>query len=114
MEPVTETVKVLKCCHLENHKASLVYDTTAVNTGWHGSTVRILHDLLDRRWLCAHCRHHIVELLGKFSTTAAAGQQASSSGKSRFNQLRATWPEISQAIDYDNLDNMLLKFDWKR
>lgn len=114
IEQVTETVKVIKSCHLENHIASLVYDTTAVNTGRHGGTVRLLQDLLDKRLLCAPCRRHVAELLGKFSTTAATGQQSSSPGESRFNKFRAAWPEISQAIDYDNLDNVLLKFDWNR
>ena len=43
--------------NLAPYVASLVYDTTATNTGRHGGTVRLLQELLgDKALLCCECR----------------------------------------------------------
>ena len=106
---------VLQSCNLHQHVRDLVYDTPAVNTGRIGGTVRLLQLLLENRaCLCCPCRRHIAELLGKFATIGATGSKSSSPGDALFARFRSAWPEISESIDFSNLNNIITTFDWDR
>jgi hypothetical protein len=106
---------VLQSCNLHQHVRDLVYDTPAVNTGRIGGTVRLLQLLLENRaCLCCPCRRHIAELLGKFATIGATGTRSTSPGDALFARFRNAWPEISESIDFSNLNNIISTFDWEK
>ena len=106
---------VLQMCNLHTHVRDLVFDMPAVNTGCRGGTVRLLQLLLEgRACLCTPCRRHVAELIGKFATIGATGSRSTSPGDSLFLRFRSAWPEISSSIDFSNLNNILITFDWDR
>ena len=56
--------EVICQCQLAPFIRSLVFDTTATNTGAHGGTVRLLQLLQDRLMLACECRRWVFFLLG--------------------------------------------------
>ena len=106
---------VLQKCDLHNHIRDLVYDTPAVNTGRSGGKVRLLQLLLGgRACLCTPCRRHVAELIGKFATIGATGSRSQSPGDALFTRFRRAWPDIASTIDFGDLNNIFVTFNWER
>ena len=95
-----------------NHCKALCYDTTAVNTGRLGGVVILLQHLLGRALICLACRRHISELLGKFAIIGATGRRSTGPGDTLLIRFREAWPNISDSINYRDLNNIVTRFDW--
>ena len=60
LEQAEAAYSVLQALNLQGHIRDLSYDTTAVNTGRHGGTVKLLQLLMDgRACLCSPCRRWV-------------------------------------------------------
>ena len=57
---------------------------------------------------------HVAELLGKFSTSAASGRTSASPGEELFTRFRSDFPTINTNLDYNNVNEILRRFDWGR
>ena len=51
---------------------------------------------------------------GSYATTAATGRKTSSPGNHIFSKFRKEFPAISKTIDYENINNIIKKFNWER
>ena len=50
---------LLEVWNLKQHVKALVFDTTAINTGWNNGAAKCLEKLLDQKLFYNACRHHI-------------------------------------------------------
>ena len=51
--------ELLEVWNLKENVKALVFDTTASNTGWNQGTAKTLEKLLDHKFFCNACRHHV-------------------------------------------------------
>ena len=72
----------------------------------------MLQHLLGRALICLACRRHISELLGKFAIIGATGRRSTGPGDTLLIRFREAWPNISDSINYRDLNNIVTRFDW--
>ena len=57
---------------------------------------------------------HGAELVGKFATFGATQKKSDSPGEELFKRFREAFPDIRDTIDFTNVNNLIVKFDWRR
>lgn len=53
-------------------------------------------------------------MLGKFATIAASGRNSKSPGEEIFTKFRSSFPSINSTLDYNNINQLVRRFDWDR
>ena len=60
---VEATFDMVEMWNVESAIKSLVFDTTASNSGWKSGAARLLEDLFQKKLFYCACRHHIYQLV---------------------------------------------------
>ena len=89
------TFELLNAWDLTDNVTSLVFDTTASNSGVHKGAAKLLEDKLQRKVFYLACRHHILEIVIGGVWEKVFGK-VKSPDNPWFQKLRDTWPDIDK------------------
>ena len=81
---------------------TLVFDTTASNTGWNNGAAKCLEKLLDQKLFYNACRHYIYVFIIGAVYTCLFGD-SSAPDDANFKCFRAEWRKIDFSKDYNIL-----------
>ena len=98
----------LEQLNLKQEVKSLVFDTTASNSGWKNGGAKILENRLDRKLFYNACRHHIYELIIGSVYTCLFGD-SSAPEDAHFKSFKINWPNIDRTQNYQTLN---ISSDW--
>ena len=98
------TFEVLDLWELIDNVTSLVFDTTARNSGWRCGAVKLLEGLMGKKLFYHACRHHIYELVIKSVYQQIFGSATTGPENVLFKEFKSAWSSIDTAQDIKTLE----------
>ena len=96
-------LKVLDLWELINNVTTLVFDTTASNSGWKCEAAKLLEGLMGKKLFYHACRHHMYELVIKSVCQQIFRSATTGPENVLFKEFKSAWSGIDTTQDIKTL-----------
>ena len=96
--------EVLDLWELIDNVTTLVFDTTASNSGWRCGTAKLLERMMGKKLLYHACCHHIYKLVIKSVYQQISGSATTGPENVLFKEFKSAWSSIDTTQDIKILE----------